>query len=258
MELLNIIESIIFVSDQPVKITAILDILNQATNEKAEEAPEENEEEKAEKAVLHSLETIQPLLEELLSKYSDDRYPFEIRKVANGFQFFTKKAYYPYVKNATLLRHQKRLTRAALETLAIIAYRQPVTKAELEFIRGVNCDYGVQKLLEKNLVSILGRADAVGKPLLYGTSEFFMQYFGINGVEDLPKLQEFEELMEDHLDLFKQHQENAANKAAKTDEEIEEDEIQDKDPNIEVENILEQEIEAETETEEEDEEEKED
>jgi len=105
---------------------------------------------------------------------------------------------------------KKKLSRASLETLAIIAYRQPVTKAEIEFIRGVASDYAVQKLLERNLVSIAGRADAPGKPLLYATSPYFMQFFGLNDPSELPKLKDFELSEEDHLALFRQSQKPGA------------------------------------------------
>jgi segregation and condensation protein B len=88
---------------------------------------------------------------------------------------------------------KKQLTTAALETLAIIAYKQPITKTQIEQIRGVNSDYSVNKLMEKELVEIVGRANEVGKPLLYGTSESFMDYFGINALEELPKVKEFED-----------------------------------------------------------------
>ena len=89
-------------------------------------------------------------------------------------------------------KNKKRLSVASLETLAIIAYKQPVTKPEIESIRGVNCDYTVQKLLERELVEMAGRSEAVGKPLLYRTSTLFMDYFGINSVTDLPQLKELQ------------------------------------------------------------------
>lgn len=146
------------------------------------------------------------ILQDLTEKYSDDKYPFEIREIAEGYQFFTKKTYFPFVKKSTLQKNKKRLSRAAIETLSIIAYRQPVTKSEVEFIRGVSCDYAIQKLLEKQLLSILGRSDAPGRPLLYGCSPYFMQYFGLKDMSGLPKLKEFEELEEEHLELFRQHQ----------------------------------------------------
>jgi segregation and condensation protein B len=83
------------------------------------------------------------------------------------------------------------LSQAALETLAIIAYKQPVTKPDIEQIRGVNCDYSIQKLLEKELISIIGKSEAIGKPILYGTSTVFMDYFGINSIDELPQIKEF-------------------------------------------------------------------
>lgn len=208
ISLQQIVESIIFAADQPIPAASILNALNPEVvkSEQSTTDSEPAEEAESDKAPIVSAEELQEALDKLLTKYADERYPFEVRKVAKGYQFYTKNAYYPYVKQAGLLRNQKRLTRTAMETLAIVAYRQPVTKAEMEFIRGVNCDYAIQKLLEKKLVEITGRADTVGKPLLYSTSAFFMEYFGINGPDDLPKLKEFEEMMEDHMDEFMRHQ----------------------------------------------------
>ena len=203
-QLHQIIESIIFVSEDPVDMESILAVLNGEANQDANPGDEEEEKQKAEKAFKAA--DVEPVLEALLEKYTDDQYPFEVKKIAKGYQFFTKRAYHDYVKRATLEKNKRRLSRAAMETLAIIAYRQPVTKAEVEFVRGVNCDYAIQKLLEKQLVAILGRAEAVGRPLLYGTSAYFMQHFGINGVEDLPKLKEFDEMVDTHQEMFRQHQ----------------------------------------------------
>ena len=205
----NIVEAIIFASEQPVKRQFILAVLN---NEKVVslEGKSSDEEAAADPMPTVSEEELAAVMQELVKKYQSEVYPFEIKEIAEGFQFFTKRAYYPYIKKASLTKNQKRLTRAALETLAIIAYRQPITKSEMEFIRGVNCDYAVQKLLDKQLVSIVGRAEAPGRPLLYSTSPFFMQYFGIRDMSDLPKLKEFEELAEDHMDRFKQHQSQQA------------------------------------------------
>lgn len=199
----NIIESIIFTAEQPVKKSFLMEIL-QMDDTGADE--KEKEEQDADEKIEINDAGLDEILGELEKKYQSDQFPFEIRKVAEGYQFFTKRSYYAYIKRATLTKNQKRLSRSALETLAIIAYRQPITKAEMEFIRGVNCDYAVQKLLDKQLVSITGRAEAPGRPLLYATSPFFMQYFGIKDMTDMPKLKEFEELAEDHLEQFKLHQ----------------------------------------------------
>jgi segregation and condensation protein B len=205
----NIVEAIIFASEQPVKRQFILAVLNGEGVGSVDDNPSA-EAEAAELVEPIGEEELETVMQELMQKYQSEVYPFEVKEIAEGFQFFTKRTYYPYIKKASLTKNQKRLTRAALETLAIIAYRQPVTKSEMEYIRGVNCDYAVQKLLDKQLVSIVGRAEAAGRPLLYATSPFFMQYFGIKDMSDLPKLKEFEALAEDHMDRFKQHQSQQA------------------------------------------------
>ena len=124
-------------------------------------------------------------------KYADEQFPFEVMKTGGGYQFLTKPAYQPSIGILLKQQSKKRLSTSALETLSIIAYKQPVTKSEMEQIRGVNCDYSVQKLLEKELVEIKGKSDALGRPLLYGTSEKFMDYFGINDLKDLPTPKDF-------------------------------------------------------------------
>ncbi len=199
----QIIESIIFVSDQPVKATFLRQVLSSSSEKN------DSEEEEDEGTGGPSLKEVQEALDGLINKYQDIRYPFEVKEVSGGYQFYTKRAFYPFVKKAVVNKNKRRLTRSALETLSIIAYRQPITKAEVEFIRGVNCDYSIQKLLEKNLASIVGRADAPGRPLLYSTSPFFMEYFGISDMGEMPKLKEFTELEEDQMDQFRlQKQEN--------------------------------------------------
>ena len=206
-----IIEAIIFVAEQPVTASFVCEVMNQAHGvyQEGQEATPENKEVEVSEAEPITAEEVEHILISLIEKYTDDAYGFELRKVAGGYQFFTKRVHFSYVKMAGLKHNQKRLSRSAMETLSIIAYRQPITKAEMEFIRGVNCDYAVQKLLEKKLVSILGRAEAPGRPLLYGTSPFFMKYFGINELTDLPQLKEFGELEEAHLEKFRQHQSEA-------------------------------------------------
>lgn len=134
---------------------------------------------------------IKTTLQKLQNKYESDEFAFKIYQVAGGYQMMTKPEYQASV--AILLRNhnKKQLSKAALETLSIIAYRQPVTKTEIERIRGVASDYAIQKLLDKELVRITGKADSPGRPILYGTSEKFMEYFGINSLEDLPQPKDF-------------------------------------------------------------------
>ena len=130
-------------------------------------------------------------IKQLGDKYAEGEYSFELIKIGGGYKFITKGAYYDtlasYLKQST----KKRLSTAALETLSLIAYKQPVTKSEIEKIRGVNCDYSIQKLLDKELVEITGRSDGPGRPLIYATSQKFMNYFGIADLHELPKTKDF-------------------------------------------------------------------
>ncbi|WP_027000007.1 SMC-Scp complex subunit ScpB [Eisenibacter elegans] len=134
---------------------------------------------------------VQQAIDRLVHKYERGDYAFRIYPIAEGYQFLTKSDYQAVV--AILLKHksQKRLSKAALETLAIIAYKQPVTKTEVEQIRGVNCDYSIQRLLEKELITIQGKAETVGRPLLYGTGPKFMEHFGLKSIDDLPMPRDF-------------------------------------------------------------------
>ncbi len=173
------IESLIFVAQQPVKREDIRYNLENALQVKIDD------------------ESVELALTRLQDKYSDDHFAIEIVEVAEGFQFVTKGAYHHiaghYLKQLT----KRRLSKVALETLAIIAYRQPVSRAEIEQIRGVNADYAIDKLLEKELIEIAGRSPGPGKPLLYSTSGKFMDYFGLKSMEDLPQLKEFQATIEE-------------------------------------------------------------
>jgi len=138
-------------------------------------------------------EEILAALEQVSTRYQAPEHAIEIVALAGGYSFLTKGAFHHTVGTYLRQTTQRRLSRAALETLSIIAYKQPTTKTELENIRGVSCDYTLQKLLEKELVSIVGRDEGPGRPLLYGTSEKFMDYFGLKSLKDLPKPKEFAE-----------------------------------------------------------------
>ncbi len=187
MELSQIIphiEALIFASDKPLTNEEITELLNNALAFIEDRATPEQ---------------VEAAVEGIREKYNSEFYPFEVKQSGGGWQFLTKKDYHKTVAQLNGDKFLKRLSVAALETLAIIAYKQPITKSEIEAIRGVNCDYAVQKLLEKDLVVITGRnEEAVGKPLVYGTSKSFMDYFGINSTTDLPKISEvlMEELVQ--------------------------------------------------------------
>ncbi len=132
-------------------------------------------------------------IEQIKARFSADDFAIELVEIAGGLQFMTKGAYHSVIGTWLKQTTKKRLSQAAIETLSIIAYKQPVTKTDLEAIRGVSCDYSLQKLLEKELVSIVGRSDGPGRPLLYGTSIKFMDYFGLKSMNDLPKPKDFKE-----------------------------------------------------------------
>lgn len=133
---------------------------------------------------------IEASIERIIQKYRDDQYPFEVVKSGGGYQFLTKPAYQASISLLLKNKTKRKLSTSAMETLSIIAYKQPVTKNEMEQIRGVNCDYAVQKLLERQLIEIRGKSDGVGRPLLYGTTQKFMDYFGINDISELPQLKD--------------------------------------------------------------------
>src|SRR6185295_1684470 len=138
-----------------------------------------------------TLDQVETAVEGITEKYNSEFYPFEVNQTGGGWQFLTKKDFHKTVAQLNGEKFLKRLSSASLETLAIIAYKQPVTKGEIESIRGVSSDYAVQKLLEKELIIISGRNEnAPGQPLLYSTSKNFMDYFGINSPEELPKIKE--------------------------------------------------------------------
>ncbi|WP_121355915.1 SMC-Scp complex subunit ScpB [Flavisolibacter nicotianae] len=170
------IESLIFASDKPLTSAEITELINQAFGFMEE------------KVVVEQVETA---IDGIVEKYNSEFYPFEVRQSGGGWQFLTKKEFHKTVAQLNGEKFLKRLSSAAIETLAIIAYKQPVTKGEIESIRGVSSDYAVQKLLEKELIVISGRNEKLpGHPLVYATSKNFMDYFGINSPDDLPKIKE--------------------------------------------------------------------
>lgn len=183
-EIIPHIEALIFASDKPLSNADITELINSALAFIEDRVNEEQ---------------VQQAIEAICEKYASEFYAFEMKEIGGGWQFLTKKEYHKTIAQLNGDKFLKKLSIASLETLAIIAYKQPITKSEIEIIRGVNCDYAVQKLLEKELILIAGRKeDAVGKPLIYTTSRNFMDYFGINSPADLPKIEEvlMEELVQ--------------------------------------------------------------
>ena len=170
------IEALIFAADKPLPVAEITELTNNSFGFLEQTFSEEQV-----AGFIMSIET----------KYSSPEFPFCIKESGGGWQFLTKSSYHKTIAQLNAEKFLKRLSAAAMETLAIVAYKQPVTKGEVEGIRGVNSDYSIQKLLEKEMIVITGRSeDLPGKPLLYATSRGFMNYFGINSVSDLPKIKE--------------------------------------------------------------------
>ena len=175
-EIIPHIEVLIFASEKPLTSLDIVELINNSFGFLEERI---------------SLDQVETAVEGIREKYAAEFYPFEVRESGGGWQFLTKKDYHKTIAQLNGDKFLKRLSNAALETLAIIGYKQPITKGEIEAIRGVNSDYSIQKLLEKELILISGRNEQLpGKPLVYATSQTFMDYFGINSAADLPTLKE--------------------------------------------------------------------
>lgn len=176
----KIVEVLIFSSDRALSLKQMKDIIN---------------EEKSETGVTADIRNIEKALNELMEKYSADEYSFNIVQVAGAYRFATKREYAPWLAKLNKEKLKRRLSQSALETLAIIAYTQPITKAEIEAVRGVNVDYIIGSLLEKDLITIKGRAEVLGRPMLYGTTDNLLEYLGLNSIDDLPHLKAIDEII---------------------------------------------------------------
>jgi len=177
----SIIEALIFSSDDSISPGELIKAVKGIDGEDTQITPNE----------------VEDCVDEINKFYDENNISYHIIRIADGFLFATRPEYAKYVGYLSSEKSKRRLSQAALETLAIIAYKQPVTKPELESIRGVNSDYILNTLLEKNLIAIKGRAETIGRPLLYATTEEFLKYFALNKLSDLPKPREIEEIMQD-------------------------------------------------------------
>ncbi len=178
---ISVVEALIFAADDPLSSNEIITAIKAIDGNDISITEEE----------------IEQTVDDLNERYSQNGNAFKILKIANGYIYATKPDHAKYVGFLSTEKSKRRLSQAALETLAIIAYKQPLTKPELESIRGVNSDYTINTLLEKNLITIQGRAETVGRPLLYCTTDEFLKYFGLKNITDLPKPREIEEIMKD-------------------------------------------------------------
>lgn len=201
----HIIEAIIFASDEPLTLRQVVDILGSSEYSYPRLRLKEEE--------------VLGIIRELNAEYVQSGRTFRIIQVAGGFQFATMPDFAEWLGRMVKEKTKRKLSQAVIETLSVIAYKQPITKPEIEAIRGVNADYAIQRLLERGLITIIGRAATPGRPLLYGTTPEFLKHFGINDLSELPKPREIEEIMSDQgLEMERE----ILKRMGKTDEEIEE------------------------------------
>jgi segregation and condensation protein B len=202
----HIIEALIFASEEPLTPKQIVEILGSS--------------EGAGPKIRVKEEEVLGYIRELNAEYVQQGRSFRIIQVAGGFQFATMPDFAEWLGKMVKEKAKRKLSQAVIETLSVIAYKQPVTKPELEAIRGVNADYAIQRLMERGLVTIVGRANTPGRPLLYGTTPEFLKHFGINDLADLPKPREIEEILSE--EGFEMERE-LLKRMGKSEEEIEEE-----------------------------------
>jgi segregation and condensation protein B len=167
------VESLLFVSPQPITAADIKYCIENSLSVSLE------------------IDQIDDAIFDIMQRYSGEEFGIELKEIAGGYQFLSKPAHFPVVAEHIKMTNRKKLSKAAMESLSIIAYKQPISKSEVEQIRGVNSDHSIQKLMEKELIEIVGRSEGPGKPHLLGTSQRFMEYFGLKSLSDLPKLKDF-------------------------------------------------------------------
>jgi segregation and condensation protein B len=204
--LTSVVEALIFASPDPISWDKLSSIIHES-----EEEIEPDE------------KVIERIVDQLNSRYEENDLSFRIEKTGGGYTFVTQPRFHPWL---SIFQHEnayRKLSQSAIETLAIVAYRQPITKPEVDQIRGVDSGYILRQLLEKMLVKVSGRADSPGKPLLYKTTDYFLKHFGINSVTELPKPREIDEILKD--DDMAEHRRLLMERQMEIDESDEADEI---------------------------------
>ena len=176
-----LVEALIFAAQEPLSLAQLKAIYTgEGKNDEARQI---------------ETETIRQVVADLNKEFEKASKSYRIVSVAGGYQFATLSEYAEWLGRLYREQGRRKLSQSGLETLAIIAYKQPITKSEVEKIRGVNCDYVLRTLLEKELIGVTGRAESVGRPLLYGTTKEFLKHFGLNDITDLPRPREIEEIL---------------------------------------------------------------
>lgn len=168
----GIVEALLFASDGPLTLERIREVVGTISKEE-----------------------IRQHVEALREEYATTKRAFDIFEIEGGYQALSRPEFASWVERLFVEKRKAKLSRASLETLSIIAYKQPIVKSEIEMIRGVSADGVIRTLMERNLITITGRAEGVGRPLLYGTTRDFLNYFGLNELTDLPKMEEIREIL---------------------------------------------------------------
>jgi len=176
----NAIEGLIFATEDPISPKLLAQTYSEVSGE---DEP--------------STQEIESIIERMNAGYARANRSFSIEKWGGGYRFVTTSAVAPFIQALFVTDRQRKLSRTLMESLAILSYRQPASRAELEFIRGVDCDYALRKLMEYGLIDVVGRSETVGRPLLYGTTDRFLELFGLASIADLPNLRELESILDD-------------------------------------------------------------
>lgn len=183
----NIVFALLFSADEPISVRKLSGML--------EDFPAVE--------IKNSIETWQ-------ARIDDEAWSVRIEKVAGGYQLASRPEYAPYIAKLYSGKRKLRLSKAALESLAVIAYKQPITRAEIENVRGVNCGGVISNLLERGLVKITGKAKVLGSPFLYNTTQEFLEYLGLDSLKDLPSMEELEALLEREENARRESEEGSA------------------------------------------------
>lgn len=166
----SIIEAILFAKGEAISLSNISYVIQKTTTE------------------------TKTILDNMILKYADEKRGIQIIQVDDSYQMCTSKDYYDYVKKMYSTQKKKTISKTLLETLAIVAYKQPITKSQIENIRGVSCEHAINSLIKYELIEEKGRLDAIGRPILFGTTDYFLKYFGFSSLENMPKVESDENI----------------------------------------------------------------
>ncbi len=207
-EIKRIIEAVLFVSDKPITIQRIKNLFKESSNNEEirsqeSEVSDLKSEDKTQDILSNqkiNSETIRNIINELKEEYNNTERSFQITEIAGGYQIFTRDKYSPWIQKFVHSKYEKKISHSLLENLAIIAYKQPITRLEIEAIRGVGVSSSLKLLMEKKLIRIVGKKEGIGRTFLYGTTKEFLIYFGLNSLDELPQINELKKIMKNDID----------------------------------------------------------